>query len=89
MSGEDEGFRGRIAAVIESLTVGISEALRHGQRVGTVRTEIDADRTAGFIFAAVEGIAGISKNAQSLEVMSSNMDALNDYLESLRARRVA
>lgn len=89
MSGEDEEFRLRIAAVVERVTTGIAEALRRGQQAGSVRSDIDAERTAGFIFAAVEGIAGVSKNAQSLELMQSNMDALSDYVDSLRPRRVA
>jgi AcrR family transcriptional regulator len=89
MSGEDEEFRLRIAAVIERLTTGIAAALRRGQQAGTVRAGVDAGRTAGFIFAAVEGIAGVSKNAQSLEVLNANMDALSEYLESLRPRRAA
>lgn len=89
MSPEDEGFRLRIGKVIDELQLGIAEALRRGQENGTVREDVDPERSAAFIFAAVEGIAGLTKNAQSVEVMRANMEVLSDYLESLRARRVA
>lgn len=89
MSSEDEGFRLRISKVIEGIQQGVAEALRRGQVNGTVRADIDVERTAGFFFAAVEGIAGVSKNSQSSEVMRLNFEALSDYLDTLRVVRAA
>ena len=89
MSSEDEGFRLRISKVIEGIQQGVAEALRRGQDKGTVRADIDVERTAGFFFAAVEGIAGVTKNSQSSAVMRSNFEALSDYLDTLRVVRAA
>ena len=85
MSGEDEEFRQRVAAVFKRLETGVAAALRRGQNAGTVRSDIDPDQIAAFFMAVSSGIMGAAKNSQSPEVMRQLVMAGNDYLETLRA----
>ncbi len=89
MSPVDEGFRRRLSAVIGVWQARIARALARGQGRGTVRCDIDPEKTAGFLCAAYEGIAGTAKNAQSPELWRSNLEVLADYLGGLRPPRGA
>ena len=89
MSPVDEGFRQRLNAVGEAWQAGIARALARGQGRGTVRDDIDPEKTAGFLCAAYEGIAGTAKNAQSTELLRANLEVLAEYLNGLRPPRGA
>ena len=89
MSPVDEGFRRRLSAVGEAWQARITRALARGQGRGTVRDNIDPSKTAGFLYAAYEGIAGTAKNAQSTELWRSNLEVLAEYLDGLRPPRGA
>ncbi len=89
MSPVDEGFRQRLNAVSEAWRAGIARALARGQGSGTVREDIDPEKTAAFLFAAYEGIVGTAKNAQSTELLGSNLEVLATYLDGLRSPRDA
>ncbi len=65
MSPVDEGFRRRLSAVSEAWQACIARALARGQGRGTVREVIVPDKTACFLWAAYEGIAGTATNDQS------------------------
>lgn len=84
MSPVDESFRRRINAVFDEWRAGFTTALERGQAEGTVRTDVDAAKTADFIVAAVEGSFGLAKSANSSQVLRSNLDLLRAYVESLR-----
>jgi TetR/AcrR family transcriptional regulator, transcriptional repressor for nem operon len=85
MSSLDEGFRTRIDQVFQTWSRCLVEALEVGKHHGTVRRELDSERTATFVIAAVEGCIGMAKNAQSLERLGVCTQSLVEYLESLRA----
>ncbi len=89
MSPVDEGFRQRLNAVSEAWRAGIARALARGQGRGTVRDDIDPEKTAAFLFAAYEGIIGTAKNAQSTELLVSSLEVLATYLDGLRPPRGA
>jgi AcrR family transcriptional regulator len=89
MSPVDEGFRQRLSAVGKVWQSAIARALARGQGRGTVRDDVDPEKTAAFLCAAYEGIAGTAKNAQSTELLRSNLDVLADYLDGLRPPRGA
>ena len=89
MSPVDEGFRQRLNAVSEIWRAGMARALARGQGRGTVREDIDPEKTAAFLCAAYEGIAGTAKNAQSTELLGANLEVLAEYLEGLRPPRGA
>ncbi len=84
MSPIDEGFRLCLRTVITDWQKGIEQALRLGQQHGHVKADIDAERTAIFLVASIEGGYGLAKNTQDLKVFASCVHALIDYLEHLQ-----
>ena len=85
MSALDDDFRTRLNAVFDYWIGGIASALRAGQARGTVRAEVDADATAAFIVAALEGCMSLAKNARDAGMFASCTAHLEGYLEGLRA----
>lgn len=86
MAPVDEGFRARIEAVFQDWRNIIDEALSRGKENGTVRGNVDTEKTAIFIVSVVEGAIGSAKNAQDCRVLSACMEGLAHYLEALRPR---
>ncbi|HSJ14842.1 MAG TPA: TetR/AcrR family transcriptional regulator [Longimicrobiales bacterium] len=84
MSPLDEGFRARVAEVIETWIAAFAEALERAREQGFVRDDVDVRRVARFLVAAIEGSFGMAKNAVSVEVLRSNLEMLAEYLETLR-----
>lgn len=85
MSPLDEGFRSRIDRVFQTWSHCLVEALERGKEHGAIRRDLDCERTATFVIAAVEGCIGMAKNAQSLERLQVCTGSLVEYLDSLRA----
>lgn len=84
MSSLDEEFRRRVNAIYEDWRVAVEQALRAGIEHGTVRDGVSPKSVAAFIVAALAGMVGTAKNAQSLELLQGSAQALFDYLETLR-----
>ena len=84
MAPIDEGFRQRLEALYRLWRKGLARSLRHGQQHGSVRGDVDADETAAFLVASLEGAFGLAKNAQSMDVFQECMGGLSHYLNSLR-----
>ena len=84
MSPLDERFRRRVAATFETWTGGFAALLRRGQDEGTVRSDVDPDRVAWFLVAAIEGSFGLAKSARSVGMLRSNLEVLSGFLECLR-----
>ncbi|MBW3535650.1 MAG: TetR/AcrR family transcriptional regulator [Gemmatimonadetes bacterium] len=84
MSPLDEGFRARVAATLEAWTDAFAAALAQARERGYVRPDVDTDRVAAFVVAAVEGSFGVAKNAASVDVLRSNLKVLSDFLDTLR-----
>jgi len=84
MSPVDEVFRTGIDRIYRLWREGIADALRTGMRKGHVRADIDADRAATFIVAAVEGSIGLAKNAQDPEILRHCCAGLAQFLDGLR-----
>ena len=89
MSPLDEGFRQRIHSALQGWQQGLSQALRHGQVSGTVREDVDTDKTATFLLAALEGTVGLAKNAQDESVFEASWYGLEQFLDSLRRTEVS
>ncbi len=85
MSPVDEGFRRRLQGILDDWRESLSEGLARGQREGSVRSDIDPGQVAGFLVAAIEGIHGAAKNAQSADSLRDNFAVLRSYLETLRS----
>lgn len=85
MAPVDEGFRSRVEAIYQSWREGIAKALEHGQKMGTVKKDIDARSVATMLVASLEGCMGLAKNAQSKKVLFQCGQSIIDYLDSLKA----
>jgi AcrR family transcriptional regulator len=84
MSPLDEEFRERIEAVFDQWRDGFADAIERARKKGIVRKDVDPKQIANFLVAAAEGSFGLAKNARSLEMFRSNMEALAAYLDTLR-----
>lgn len=84
MSPLDERFRRQVNRTFESWRAAFGKALARGQAEGTVRADIDPQKTSAFIVAAIEGSFGLAKSAQSPALLRSNLAVLGSFLESLR-----
>jgi AcrR family transcriptional regulator len=86
MSGVDEGFRQRLAAILQEWRETIAEGLRGGQEAGTVSQESDPDEAGTFIVAALMGAVGFAKNAQDVLPFDACRRVLDTYLETLQPK---
>lgn len=89
MSGVDEGFRQRLAAVLEEWRLTIAAGLRAGQAEGTVSRKADPDQAGTFVVAVLMGAVGFAKNAQDVTPFGACRRALDNYLETLRPKTAA
>ena len=85
MSQLDEQFRKRLEIIFHAWQEGIATALRRGQAQGTVRRDLVAAETAGFLIALVEGYQVLAKNAQDPKVWNGGIRNIVAWLASLRA----
>ena len=84
MSPLDEGFRLRIERIYDAWRDSVEAAFTRGIKTGQVRTAVEPREVAAFVVAAMTGIIGTAKNAQSEELMRAAGGVLVDYLQSLK-----
>lgn len=84
MSPVDEGFRKRLNAILDEWREQTSEAMRRGQKNGTVCPDVDARAAATFVISSIEGCVGMAKASQSREFLEAGFRGLIEYLEHLR-----
>ena len=84
MSSVDETFRQKLAGVYRAVNERMADALLRGQGAGFVARDVNCRQAAVFIIAALEGSAGLAKNAQDPLVLGACRDGLVRFLESLR-----
>jgi TetR/AcrR family transcriptional regulator, transcriptional repressor for nem operon len=84
MSALDEQFRKRLERIFREWIEEIAAALRRGQSQGTVRRDLHAEDTAGFLVAMYEGYAALAKNAQDERVWNVGIRNIVGWLRSLR-----
>ena len=87
MSPLDEQFRKRLERLFLAWQEGVATLLRRGQSQGTVRRDLNADETASFLVAMVEGYAVLAKNAQDAKVWRVGIRNIVEWLRTLRAPR--
>lgn len=88
MSGVDEGFRQRLAAILKEWKDTIAHALRRGQARNLVRLDVDAEAVATFVVGSYQGACGLAKNAHHIEPFVACRKAIDAHLESLRLNQV-
>lgn len=86
MSPLDEQFRKRLERIFLAWQEGIATLVRRGQSQRTVRRDLNADETASFLVAMVEGYASLAKNAQNPKVWEVGIRNIVGWLKSLRAQ---
>ncbi len=84
MSPIDEGFRTRLQGILDEWRNTLGDALERGKARGLVRADVNCAAAAIFIISAFEGLIGMSKAAQSLELYEQGLRGLVEYLERLR-----
>ena len=89
MSPLDEQFRTRLEAIFRAWQEGIATALRRGQGEGTVRRDLVAEETAGFLIAMYEGYVLLAKNAQDPKLWNVGIRNIVGWLKSLRSSTVS
>ncbi|HTX42790.1 MAG TPA: TetR/AcrR family transcriptional regulator [Acidobacteriaceae bacterium] len=87
MSPIDEGFRKRTAAIFGDWHRAIAAALRRGQAIGQVRSDVDVEEAAAYVIALYEGFTSLAKNSQDARVVQTGQKGMIRFLESLRAAR--
>lgn len=85
MASLDEGFRRRLARILDGWRYAIATGLKNGQEQGQVRAEVRPETAAAMIVASFEGCAGLAKCDQDPELFRQCIFGLIDYVESLRA----
>lgn len=85
MSQRDEPFRKHLAKIFHDWQEGIATALLRGQAKGTVRRDLDARETAGFLIAMYEGYVTLAKNTRNVSVWKAGIRNIVGWLQSLRA----
>ena len=83
MSGIDDGFRLRLAAIHEEWRDAIAVCIRRSQAEGTVRRDIEPKEVATFVVAAFQGAIGFTKNARDREPFELCRKGLESYISSL------
>lgn len=86
MSTLDEGFHQRLQAVMKSIVEVVAAALYQGQRDGIVRENINAQKTSAFLLSSYQGIMGVAKCMQSMELAQELFGSLCEYVDSLYAQ---
>jgi len=89
MSPLDEKFRTRLEAIFRAWQEGIATALRRGQAEGTVRRDLVAEETAGFLIAMYEGYVLLAKNAQDTQLWNVGIRNIVGWLKSLRSSTIS
>lgn len=84
MSALDEEFRKRIENVFVEWRSCIELAFARGIKSGKVRKNVSPRNVAALIVAALEGMIGSAKNAQSMEPMRQAGAAFFEYLDTLK-----
>jgi len=85
MSPVDEQFRKRLERIFLAWQEGVAALLRRGQSEGTVRGDLNAEESASFLVAMVEGYASLAKNAQDAKVWEVGIRNIVGWLRSLGA----
>ena len=84
MSGIDEGFRTRIAAIYDRWREALAATIDRGQRRGTVDAALDPRRVADFFVVVLEGALTLAKNRRDPSLIADTAAEFARYLETLR-----
>ncbi|MBT8140065.1 MAG: TetR/AcrR family transcriptional regulator [Gammaproteobacteria bacterium] len=86
MSNLDEGFRLRVEGLFERWKARMTSAFARAQKNGFMREDVDAEDTAVFVIAAVQGAIMLAKNAQDASIFSQATQSVSTYLSGLQTQ---
>lgn len=84
MSPIDEDFRHKIEEIYSLWRETLVAAFERGRLKGTVAEDVDCEKAAAFIIAALQGAVGLAKSSQDCSMLEACMEGLTRYLQSLR-----
>ncbi len=84
MASQDEGFRQRIAQLIQHWIEALQRLLEQGQQRGFIDEQVDCHRAARFLIAVFEGCIGIFKAEGAQDQWPACRSQLASYLNTLR-----
>ena len=86
LSDVHEGFRKRLASVFTTWHGRLAEALNEAKRRGEVVVGCDAEASARFLVASLEGAILLTKLSKDIEVMDQCVGELKRYLTAYEVR---
>ena len=84
MSAEDEGFRELTLKLYDNMCDMFVKALTKCRQQGTLKDNVNIERSALLIWASMQGISSIAKVSRDLTTMTNLTLALQDFLRSLK-----
>jgi AcrR family transcriptional regulator len=87
MSPLDTAFKRRLNGILKTWQDSVADALTRARDQGRLRRDVDCRAAALFIVSSWEGCVGVAKNMQSVKDLRLCMKQLEDYVQSLAARR--
>lgn len=89
MSFEDEGFRTRINKVFDEWTTQLEDLLIKGIEQGSIKSGVDAKKTANFLVASFQGIQCNSKYGKNLQGFKDGLEYLSSIVRGLASETEA
>ncbi len=83
MSTLDEGFHQRLKAVMLNIVSAVAMALEQGQSDGIVCKDINSQQISAFLLSSYQGIMGVVKCMQSMDLAQELFKSLCEYVDSL------
>lgn len=80
MSDIDDGFRQRIAEILNNWRNQIAEAIQRAQESGQLARKMQGEKLADFIIAGIEGAILVTKVRKDLTVLERCLDELKKHI---------
>ena len=84
MSPLDEGFRLRLAGIVQGMHRSLCQSIHRGINLGLIQPGTSAETVAWMVLSTVEGAYGMAKTLKNAAVMHQAYEQLTHYLHSLR-----
>jgi AcrR family transcriptional regulator len=84
MSTQDEGFRERIALLLDNWITAFEEVFERGKKGGHIGKEVNSRAVSRFVVAILEGCIGVFKVEQSAQQWVACRSQIAAYLSTLR-----
>lgn len=85
MVADDEGFRALTQEFYQGMENTFAQILTKCADLGLLKSEVNINRSAKFIWAAMQGISSVAKVSRDRETLRDIVTELQSYLRSLKA----